>query len=64
MVGRGGKLKIVHLRFQPIPAWIGIDSMSVIVEIRNRETGEVIEIRYMHIRYKDGKIVHRDRKYP
>ncbi len=60
----GRKLIVVHLRFQPIPAWIGIDRMSVIVEIRDRETGDVIEIWHMHIRYEDGKIIHRDRKYP
>jgi hypothetical protein len=60
----GDKLIVVSLRFQPIPVWIGIDRMSVIVEIRDAKTKEIREVWHLHIRYKDGKIVHRDRKYP
>ena len=60
----GDKLIVVSIRFQPIPIWIGIDRMSAIVEIRDAESGEVREVWHLHIRYEDGKIVHRDRKYP
>ena len=60
----GDKLIVVSLRFQPIPVWIGIDRMSVIVEIRDAKTKEIREVWHLHIRYEDGKIVHRDRKYP
>ncbi len=60
----GNKLIIVSIRFQPIPIWISIDRMSVIVEIRNAKTNEIKEVWHLHIRYEDGKITHRDKKYP
>ncbi len=31
------ELIVVQLRFQPLPIWIGVDRMSVIVEIRDSE---------------------------
>ena len=58
------KLIVIQLRFQPLPIWIGVDRMSVIVEIRDSETKEIREVWHLHIRYEDGKIVHRDRKFP
>ncbi len=60
----GNRLIAIQLRFQPMPVWIGIDRMSIIVEIRDARTGEAIEVWHMHMRYSDGRIVHRDRKYP
>ncbi|WP_461863969.1 hypothetical protein [Thermococcus sp.] len=60
----GDKLIVVQLRFQPMPVWISTDRMSIIVEIRDAKTEEIIEVWHMHMRYEDGKIVHRDRKYP
>ena len=58
------KLIVIHLKFQPIPIWISADRMSVIVEIRDAKTNEIREVWHLHISYRDGKIVHRDRKYP
>lgn len=59
----GNRLIVVSVRFQPVPVWIRADRMSVIVEIRNADGGEIKEVWHLHIRYEDGKIVHKDRKY-
>ena len=40
----GDKLIVVSVRFQPIPVWIGIERMSIIVEIRDAKSGEVREV--------------------
>ncbi len=60
----GDKLIVVSVRFQPIPLWVGVERMSVIVEIRDAKSGKVREVWHLHIRHRDGKIVHRDRRYP
>ncbi|RLI76825.1 hypothetical protein DRP05_12045 [Archaeoglobales archaeon] len=60
----GDKTIVVKLRFQPVPLWISVEKMSIVVEIRDSKTNEIREVWHLHMRYEDGKITHRDRKYP
>lgn len=55
---------VVELRFQPKPIWISHKKMSCIVEVRDAKTGKAVEVWHFHIRFKDGRITHKDKKYP
>ncbi len=57
----GDRIYIVKIR--PIAYPFLFDRLSIIVEIRNRNR-EIIEVWHYHIRHRDGKIIHKDRKYP
>lgn len=54
------KRHVISIRPTALP-WL-FDRMSVIVEVREL-MGEIIEVWHYHIAH-DGRIVHRDRKYP
>ena len=60
----GNRYIVISLRFTPVLAWIGLERISVIVEIRDAKSRKIQEVWHLHIRYSDGKVVHRDRKYP
>ncbi len=56
-----GKIYIIKVR--PIAYPFLFDRLSIIVEIRD-ENRKIIEVWHYHVRHSDGKIIHRDRKYP
>ncbi len=51
------------IRIRPVAYPYLFDRMSCIIEIRDLQ-GEILEVWHLHVRHKDGKIIHRDRKYP
>jgi len=63
VIDRTKSIKTI-INIRPIAKTWQFDRMSIILEKRDIQTNECLEVWHLQIEHETGKIVHRDRKYP